>query len=99
MNTDDLAAIAEAILTQPATPAAPPARLSWEVAHRAYSYRIDPALHDELKRIRDELSDGDNITTLDLVADALIAAGIEAYCAGQVQVTCMHSSVVRRGRP
>jgi hypothetical protein len=96
IDTTDAHAIAEAILTQPA----PPGRtLSWETVHRAYSYRIDPVLHQQMKQIRDELSGPQIATTLDLVADAIIAAGIEAYYQGHVQVTCTWTQTTTRGRP
>ncbi|HFD38518.1 MAG TPA: hypothetical protein ENJ31_01525 [Anaerolineae bacterium] len=60
---------------------------TWERQNRAFSYRIPAELNDALHQIKREVeAGGDFRTTISLVAEAIIRAGLDAWDRGEVDV-------------
>lgn len=59
----------------------------WERDNPAFAYRIRPHLHDQIKQIAADLnSDPTFRTTISLVADAIIEAGLAQWEQGHLKV-------------
>lgn len=85
----------------PTTPKThPPSRnRRWEKANRAFSYRIDPELHHRLHSIKAELNDPNFTTTVDLIAQSIMEAGLEAYDRGDAEIDGHRLTTARKPNP